>query len=121
MKVIVTGVSGYIGGQVALQLKAAGHTVIGIDREGCTLPVRLDKFIKADFASVDGLAPIMLDFPDAIIHCAGTSLVGPSMADPAEYYNNNVVKKQQLQQSNEMVVQRSVQHESRKGTCCWKY
>ena len=92
MKVIVTGVSGYIGGQIALQLKAAGHTVIGIDREGCTLPVRLDKFIKADFASTEGLAPLMMDFPDAIVHCAGTSLVGPSIADPAEYYNNNVVK-----------------------------
>ena len=32
MNVIVTGVAGYIGGQIALQLKGAGHTVIGIDR-----------------------------------------------------------------------------------------
>ena len=30
--IVVTGVAGYIGGQVALQLKDAGHTVIGIDR-----------------------------------------------------------------------------------------
>jgi UDP-glucose 4-epimerase len=29
---------------------------------------------------------------DGIVHCAGTSLVGPSIADPGEYYNNNVVK-----------------------------
>lgn len=92
MKVIVTGVRGYIGGQIALQLKDAGHTVIGIDREDHQLPVTLDRFVKADFASVEGLGPLMVDFPDAVIHCAGTSLVGPSMTDPAEYYNNNVVK-----------------------------
>jgi len=30
--------------------------------------------------------------PVAIIHCAGTSLVGPSLSTPMEYYNNNVVK-----------------------------
>jgi UDP-glucose 4-epimerase len=30
--------------------------------------------------------------PDVIVHCAGTSLVGPSMANPAEYYDNNIVK-----------------------------
>jgi UDP-glucose 4-epimerase len=27
-----------------------------------------------------------------VVHCAGTSLVGPSIANPAEYYENNVVK-----------------------------
>jgi UDP-glucose 4-epimerase len=27
-----------------------------------------------------------------LIHCAGTSLVGPSVQDPREYYNNNIVK-----------------------------
>jgi UDP-glucose-4-epimerase GalE len=92
MKVIVTGVSGYIGGQIALQLKDAGHTVIGIDRAGCILPVWLDKFVLTDFAENLGLATFIKEQPDAIIHCAGTSLVGPSIADPAEYYHNNVIK-----------------------------
>ena len=27
-----------------------------------------------------------------MVHCAGTSLVGPSVLDPAEYYTNNVAK-----------------------------
>jgi UDP-glucose 4-epimerase len=30
--------------------------------------------------------------PEAIIHCAGTSLVGPSIDNPREYYDNNFVK-----------------------------
>jgi UDP-glucose 4-epimerase len=51
-----------------------------------------DKFLYQDFASNVALSWIISKQPDAIIHCAGTSLVGPSMQDPAEYYNNNVAK-----------------------------
>ena len=90
MKVLVTGVSGYIGGQIALRLMDAGHTVIGIDRRTCQFPI--DKFVLSDFAAPLGLYNIVKEVPDAIIHCAGTSLVGPSIANPAEYYHNNVIK-----------------------------
>ena len=94
MNVIVTGSGGYIGGQIMLQLKDAGHTVYGIDKQqppkhllgGC------DKFLYQDFASDVALSWIIAKQPDAIIHCAGTSLVGPSMNNPGDYYNNNVVK-----------------------------
>jgi UDP-glucose 4-epimerase len=94
MNVIVTGSAGYIGGQIMLQLKDAGHTVYGIDRR--EPPKHLlgicDKFLYQDFASDVALSWIINKQPDAIVHCAGTSLVGPSVTDPAEYYNNNVVK-----------------------------
>lgn len=94
MNVIVTGASGYIGGHVALQLKDAGHTVIGIDRRAC--PKNLEdvysKFVCDDFAGRTSLGAIIQARPDAIVHCAGTSLVGPSVKNPAEYYDNNVVK-----------------------------
>ena len=92
--VIVTGVSGYIGGQVALQLQDAGHTVYGIDCR--PLPSHLidvcNKFLLQDFASDDAHRFMLAYRPDAIVHCAGTSLVGPSMLNPSEYYNNNAVK-----------------------------
>jgi UDP-glucose 4-epimerase len=92
--VVVTGVSGYIGGQTALLLKDAGERVIGIDRR--PLPSHLnsvcDRFIQEDFASTHALSTVVLERPDAVVHCAGTSLVGPSIANPAEYYENNVVK-----------------------------
>lgn len=94
MNVIVTGSAGYIGGQTALLLKDAGHVVYGIDRRGP--PKHLlgvcDSFLYQDFASDVALSWIINKQPDAIIHCAGTSLVGPSVTDPSEYYNNNVVK-----------------------------
>ena len=96
--VVVTGVSGYIGGQTALLLKDAGERVIGIDRR--PLPSHLnsvcDRFIQEDFASTHALSAIVLERPDAVVHCAGTSLVGPSVTNPAEYYENNVVNTLEL-------------------------
>jgi UDP-glucose 4-epimerase len=94
MNVIVTGSGGYIGGQIMLQLKDAGHTVYGIDKQQ---PPRhllgvCNNFLFQDFSSDVALSWIINKQPDAIIHCAGTSLVGPSMQEPADYYNNNVVK-----------------------------
>lgn len=93
MIVVVTGVSGYIGGQCALQLLDAGHTVVGIDRR--PLPHQLGglvDFVQADFDSDQAYMRIIQAQPSAIIHCAGTSLVGPSIKHPSDYYNNNVVK-----------------------------
>jgi UDP-glucose 4-epimerase len=94
MNIIVTGSAGYIGGQTVLLLKDAGHEVYGIDRRDP--PKHLlgvcDGYLYQDFASDVALSWIIAKQPDAIIHCAGTSLVGPSIADPSEYYNNNVAK-----------------------------
>lgn len=91
--VVVTGAAGYIGGQCALQLCDTGHKVIGIDRR--PLPQHLlgtMDFLQADFDSDESFRKIIQSSPDAIIHCAGTSLVGPSIKAPSDYYNNNVVK-----------------------------
>jgi UDP-glucose 4-epimerase len=98
MNVIVTGVAGYIGGQIALQVKGAGHTVVGID---CR-PLQkhqagvVDSFVLADFDSDECYKKLLDVRPDAIIHCAGTSLVGPSITKPSDYYNNNVAKTMHL-------------------------
>lgn len=93
-KIIVTGAAGYIGGQISLQLRDAGFQVIGIDL--CPAPVGIatsfTRFHITDFADETALQTIVEHRPDAIIHCAGTSLVGPSMNNPQLYYQNNVVK-----------------------------
>lgn len=93
-KIIVTGAAGYIGGQVSIALRDAGHQVIGIDLESAPahLVTQFTRFHQTDFASDTALQTILEHRPDAIIHCAGTSLVGPSIDNPQEYYNNNVVK-----------------------------
>ena len=94
MNVVVTGASGYIGGEIMLKLKDAGHRVLGID--STPLPDHLqgiaDYFLFRDFADHESTAFLHRWQPDAIIHCAGTSLVGPSLTTPGIYYNNNLVK-----------------------------
>ena len=93
MNVVVTGAAGYIGGQIALQLKDAGHEVTGIDRK--PLPRHLEgvmKFVQADFDSDESYRRLLDVRPEAVVHCAGTSLVRPSIKNPSDYYHNNVVK-----------------------------
>jgi UDP-glucose 4-epimerase len=94
MKVVVTGAAGFIGGETLIKLVDAGHDVLAIDREmppGHLIPVPC-QWHTGDFASELGIDAIKLFCPDAIVHCAGTSLVGPSLESPAEYYNNNFIK-----------------------------
>lgn len=98
MRVVVTGGAGYIGGQTVLQLLDAGHSVLAIDRslERNDLRDCGAKWLTGDFAGEVALDNIRSFQPEAIIHCAGTSLVGPSMMAPEEYYDNNFVKTKTL-------------------------
>jgi len=94
VRVVVTGGAGYIGGQTVLGLLDRGHSVFAIDRSLDPNPL-IDcgaKWLVADFAGEVALRAMETFQPDAIIHCAGTSLVGPSMLNPQEYYDNNFVK-----------------------------
>ena len=93
-KVVVTGAAGFIGGETLLKLVDAGYDVLAIDRvmpPGQLIPVPC-QWHTGDFSAELGLDAIKRFCPDAIIHCAGTSLVGPSVQDPEEYYNNNFIK-----------------------------
>ena len=94
MRVIVTGAAGYIGGETVLKLLDAGHSVVAIDQNMPSVHLLAcgAKWHVEDFASEGSLDCIRTFEPEAIIHCAGTSLVGPSMLNPEEYYENNFVK-----------------------------
>ena len=99
MKVMVTGAAGYIGGETVLKLTDAGHEVLGVDLvkpADYLLHLPNTWWCEHDFASEVGLATIGMFEPEAIIHCAGTSLVGPSVLNPKLYYDNNFVKTKQL-------------------------
>jgi UDP-glucose 4-epimerase len=92
-KVIVTGGCGYIGSHVARAFKQNGDQVFVIDRvlrEHCLKGI--DYFKIGDYADPPMLSEIRKWGPDIVVHCAGTSLVGPSMTNPADYYDNNVAK-----------------------------
>ena len=86
-KIIVTGAAGYIGGQVSIALRDAGYQVIGIDLSPAPahLVTQFTRFHQTDFASDTALQTILEHRPDAIIHCAGTSLVGQSLDNPQKY------------------------------------
>lgn len=96
--VIVTGASGYIGGETLLRLKDQGFRVIAVDT--VIPPDHLkgiaDRFYQEDFSKGHGLSLVDQFEPRAIIHCAGSSLVGPSLSRPADYYHNNFVKTKML-------------------------
>lgn len=96
--VVVTGSSGYIGGQTALQLNDLGYTVIGVDIRPCPANVlsALSQSYQGDFASQGAIDFMFAQRPSAIIHCAGTSLVGPSINDPELYYQNNFVRTKKM-------------------------
>ena len=92
--ILVTGATGYIGSHVCKYLKHAGYTVVGVDRVRREHTLKhMDKFIQADYMSIECVQFLAEHAGIAsVVHCAGTSLVGPSIADPSEYYINNVGK-----------------------------
>lgn len=92
-KIIVTGGCGYIGSHVARAFKQNGDSVLIIDRVLRLHTLKdIDGYHIGDFADDSSLAAIYDYNPDVIVHCAGTSLVGPSMDDPGVYYDNNISK-----------------------------
>ena len=94
LKIAVTGGRGYVGSHTAKSLVAAGAEVLIVDN-------RYVGQNKVSGTKLYGMGnyddPAILDNlrdagVDGVMHCAGTSLVGPSVTDPSEYYNNNVVR-----------------------------
>jgi UDP-glucose 4-epimerase len=98
--IAVTGGCGYIGSHIACELrKNTNYKLLIIDRNASNMKHThwlADELIDGDILSYSSSYAIAKLKPKAIIHCAGTSLVGPSISDPAEYYNNNVCKTMKL-------------------------
>lgn len=89
----ITGACGFIGGALGIEFKKRGYKVIGLDliRREYLMPY-FDNFYNCDFSLIPTFYSGAWGLCDTIIHCAGTSLVGPSNLEPASYYVNNVAK-----------------------------
>lgn len=94
MNVLVTGASGYIGSQTCKLLKKNGYTVHAVDLENIQHDY-WDTDCYCDYGDL-GSSWLLDQGIDVLVHIGATSLVGPSVTDPAKYYNNNIHSTLQL-------------------------
>ncbi len=89
MRVLVTGISGFIGCHLAGELQDAGFEVRGLamDRDDCGLDAEILRIDVTDEAALGGALAAWA--PDVIVHLAGLSHVGESWSRPADYYRVN--------------------------------
>jgi len=104
LKVIVTGVAGFIGMHCAERLLARGDRVVGIDNLSPYYSVQLKKdrlarlnraqftFQAQDIADAAALLRIFAtERPDAVLHLAAQAGVRYSLQNPASYVHSNLV------------------------------
>jgi UDP-glucuronate 4-epimerase len=104
MKVLVTGVAGFIGMHCARRLLSRGDKVIGIDNLSPYNPVKLKKdrlkqlpkknfsFAKLDISNFSALQKIFKrEKPDSVLHLAAQPGVRYSLENPAAYVRSNLV------------------------------
>lgn len=101
MRMLLTGGAGYIGSHTAAALLQAGHEVVVYDNLSNSHPEviqRLQQISGKSVVSVWGdvrhtelLAEVLQQqHIEAVIHFAGLKAVGESVAQPLDYYANNV-------------------------------
>jgi len=81
-KILITGVSGYIGSHLAERLRSR-YKIIGVD---INYPqVNLHQFIRSDIRQLNFLPEV-----DTVIHLAALVKVNESVTNPQLYYNTNL-------------------------------
>ena len=105
MKILVTGVAGFIGHHLALRLLARGDDVVGIDNLNNYYDVTLKenrlkrlapspsfRFIKLDLADQAGIAALFATEKfDVVVNLAAQAGVRYSLENPQAYIDANLV------------------------------
>jgi UDP-glucose 4-epimerase len=93
MKVLVSGGAGYIGSHAVRQLMREGFEPVVFDNlsKGHRQAVKGFPLFEGDLLDKDSLKRCFKENRvDAVMHFAALSLVGESMKEPYQYYENNV-------------------------------
>jgi UDP-glucose 4-epimerase len=94
MDILITGGAGFIGSTIASAVIDAGHRPIILDNlvTGRREFTGGRTFYEGDIADVALLNKIFDEYPgiQAVIHCAALIVVPDSVAQPIEYYRNNI-------------------------------
>lgn len=105
MKILVTGVAGFIGMHVVLRLLNDGHEVAGLDNLNDYYDVSLKNarlkhigspnqfaFHKLDLADREGINALFAEFrPEVVINLAAQAGVRYSLENPHSYIDSNIV------------------------------
>src|ERR671922_2028500 len=84
MKLLITGVTGFMGGSIAQFAARQGHDIFGIGNSKQSLPCDLQRYVQADIIN-SNLSTIIGDFaPDVIFHAAGPASVASSISVPVQ-------------------------------------
>ncbi len=93
MAILVVGGAGYIGSHILRSLKEQNRETVVFDNleTGHHQAIGDAAFFQGDLRSKADLQKVFQDHAvEAVIHCAGCSLVDESMQAPERYYENNV-------------------------------
>lgn len=94
MAILVTGGAGYIGSHTVCELLSKGEEVIILDnlQTGHKKAVVGGTLIEGDLRDQDVLDKVFQNYEiEAVIHFAASSLVGESVKQPLDYYQNNLI------------------------------
>ena len=105
MKVLVTGVGGFIGFHVSRYLLKRGDTVVGLDNLNTYYDVRLKEarlaqlndseqfaFVRLDLADRPGMEDLFVRHtPERVIHLAAQAGVRYSLTNPHAYIDSNLI------------------------------
>lgn len=94
MRILVTGGAGYIGSHMVRMLDELGHAVVTFDdlSAGFRDAVMGGEFVQGSLHDKAALSALFGAHRfDAVVHFAGSIVVGESVLDPAKYYQNNLV------------------------------
>jgi len=91
MKILITGVAGFLGSHLSQKLSELGHDIIGIDNMAGGYKDNIPKnisFLNFDCCDLKKMQKAMKDV-DVVYHCAATAHEGLSVFSPYEITKNN--------------------------------